>query len=557
MAKSVVRELVTLWGFDIDQKPLRELDAGINSIKSSLKQIGVVTAAAAGAVGFLLKEAGEDEQTRIAFETMLGSAELAEKKLSELKDFAAKTPFELRGLKDLSKRLLAFNFSADELIPTMRALGDISSGVGRDKLPNLVLALGQVRAATRLTGMELRQFTEAGVPLLGELAKQTGKSEAELKDMISRGEVSFDMVRKAMFAMTEEGGRFHNLMAKQSKTLLGLWSNFWDYVNIMSIEVGNEFLPLAKEILGSIMDWAEANKEIIKQDLKAFVQNLVVLLKDMWGLINGIITSVRGLTGLFGGFNNVLGWTIKLFSIWMGMKLLTGIGLLTQGLFGLVKGFRTMGNAALIANAKAALIPLTIGAIVTAIALIAEDIIAFSQGRDSVFGLMLDGLSTIFDKMKEKFSAFSDIGKMIVAFLLTPVRTVINGFKSLMTIIDMFRGKTGFMDGLKEIGGNVANSFGFGATDGLNGALGLANNAIGAADQVNSGNTPIRGLGAAPFTKNENNKKVSVRSENKFEFNVAGMDPKAAEEMIFNTFNERMNYVMREAVREGESQVER
>ena len=134
-------------------------------------------ATAVGAFGLsAIKSAANMEQTMIAFETMLHGAENAKKFYADLVDFAAKTPFTLKGLEQSAKQLLAYGFAQNEVIPNMKILGDIAAGVGTDKLPQLILAFGQVKAATKLTGAELRQFTEAGVPLLQALADQANKT---------------------------------------------------------------------------------------------------------------------------------------------------------------------------------------------------------------------------------------------------------------------------------------------------------------------------------------------------------------------------------------------
>lgn len=119
------------------------------------------------------------QSARTSFETFLGSGEKAGKLLKELSDFAVKTPFDLPQVVDGSKRLLAFGIEAEKLIPTFTTLGDLSSG-NKEKLDQLVLAYGQTRAATKLTGAELRQFTEAGVPLLQTLADQLNKNGGAL-----------------------------------------------------------------------------------------------------------------------------------------------------------------------------------------------------------------------------------------------------------------------------------------------------------------------------------------------------------------------------------------
>lgn len=204
------------------------------SLSGLMRTAAVVGTAVSGAFILIgksaLDSASQFEQSRIAFETMLGSADKAKRLLRDISDFAMKTPFELPQLVDGAKRLLAYNIEAKEIIPTMKALGNIAAGVGMDKLPNLILAFGQVKAATHLTGMELRQFTETGVPMLGALSKQLGKTEAEIIPMISSGEISFDMVDKALKSMTESGGKFFNLMERQSHTFGGVVSNIKDQI---------------------------------------------------------------------------------------------------------------------------------------------------------------------------------------------------------------------------------------------------------------------------------------------------------------------------------------
>lgn len=188
-----------------------------------------LAAAATAAITFGIKSASNLQQARVAFDTMLGSADAARKMMKRLSDFAVKTPFDLPQVVDGAKSLLAYGISAEKIIPTFKSLGSIAAGVGKDKLPQLTLAFGQVRAAGKLTGMELRQFTEAGVPLLEVLAKQSGKTAAEVKEAMENGAApSFKEVEKAIFSMSQKGGKFYNLLEKQSKTLSGTFSNLKD-----------------------------------------------------------------------------------------------------------------------------------------------------------------------------------------------------------------------------------------------------------------------------------------------------------------------------------------
>lgn len=231
--------------------------------------IGAVVSAS----GNVLKSAADFQQSRVAFDTMLGSAERAKKMLKEISDFAQRTPFELPEVVTGAKQLLAYNIEAEKIIPTFEALGNIAAGVGKDKLPQLILAYGQVRAATKLTGAELRQFTEAGVPLLDTLAKQFGTTAGTIQDMISAGKIKFSDVEKAISGMSGEGGKFFNLMDKQSKTFDGVLSNLND--NFM--RVGRNMIGLTDEgdvVQGGIfyyltqgaqklLDWIDTHRDSI------------------------------------------------------------------------------------------------------------------------------------------------------------------------------------------------------------------------------------------------------------------------------------------------------
>lgn len=231
-----------------------------------------VVGAAAGALGYkMLSAAADMEQTKIAFETMLGSGKKADEFIKQLTDFAKRTPFEMRGLEDASKKLLAFGIQANDVIPDLKSLGDIAAGVGSEKLPFLINAFGQVAAKGRLMGQELLQFTEAGVPLADELAKTFGKSTAEIQDMISKGQIGFEAVRVALANLTGEGGRFNDLMSKQADSLNGMISNLSDAWDIFLrgegaalLDWGKQFIQFATYIVQDVLPkWMVGIKALI------------------------------------------------------------------------------------------------------------------------------------------------------------------------------------------------------------------------------------------------------------------------------------------------------
>lgn len=557
--KSVVRELVTVWGFDVDKRGLDNMQRGVDSMKSSLRTLGIVTAAAASTVGLLLNEAGKQEQTNVAFKTMLGSAEEAKELLEDLYDFARTTPFTIPGIEKNAKLLLGMGIESDQLIGTLRALGDVSAGLSVP-MERLALNFGQVKAQGKLTGRELRDFAIAGVPLLDVLAKQAGVTKSEIQDMVSAGDIGFKQVEDAFIAMTTEGGRFNNLMVAQSKTLKGLISNAQDFLILFARDLGNEILPMSKELVQEFLAWVEANRELIKSDMTTFLKSMVELLKDILALLGTFKQAASGLVTVFGGWNNALSLVFKSFVAIMGLKMLAALGSMAIGVTQLAIAWRTMGMAALFAQLKMAAIPIAIGAVIAAIGLIAEDVLAFTQGRDSVFGRMLEGITTIFDQLSEKFQAFNTFGKIIIAGLMTPIRTIINGFQNILEIIDVIRGKKGFFEAARNIGSNIANTFGVGTTDSLSSAIGLAGNANEAAQSVARNNNPITGLGGAPMRDGgdgRGNKNVNVKSENTFNLNLTGMDPDRAEEMVTQKLGDRFEGILRETVRDGEDVVER
>lgn len=192
--------------------------------------------------------AGNLQQARIAFGTMVWSASEAEVLLKDLAEFAKTTPFELTGLREQSKLLLAYWFNANEIIPVLESLGNISAWVWVDKLPRLTYALGQVRAAWKLTGQDFRQFTETWVSLGDELSKITGIAEINSWNVASLG-ITYEQVAQALSNLWWEGGRFGWLMEAQSQTLQGAVSNLQDSFNILWEQVGQVFLPVLTKIV--------------------------------------------------------------------------------------------------------------------------------------------------------------------------------------------------------------------------------------------------------------------------------------------------------------------
>ena len=194
------------------------------------------------------------EEASVAFTVMSGSAELASEHLLELQKFARETPFKFTDLIEGSRRLQAYGFTLKEVIPWMDKLGNIASGVGKEKLPQLILALGQTKQATRLTGNETRQWTEAGIDIIGELARAYGKTEREMRAFISEGVIGFDSVRYVLTKLTSEGGRFDGIMQKLSRTFNGAMNNIGDSAEQL---IGGAFKSLFDAVSNLLVAFAD------------------------------------------------------------------------------------------------------------------------------------------------------------------------------------------------------------------------------------------------------------------------------------------------------------
>lgn len=180
---------------------------------------------------------GEFQQLEVAFATMLGSAEKADSLMKELTHTAAVTPFEMKDVAQGAKQLLAYGFEADKVNATLIRLGDVAAGLSIP-LNDLVYLYGTTMAQGRLYTQDLNQFTNRGIPMIAELAKQFGVAESEVKGLVETGKVGFPEVQKVIENLTNKGGKFGGLMEEQSKTIIGQISNIEDAVDMMFNKIG-------------------------------------------------------------------------------------------------------------------------------------------------------------------------------------------------------------------------------------------------------------------------------------------------------------------------------
>lgn len=229
----------------------------------------------------LIQIGGEFQKQRIALTAMLGDSGRAQKIFDQIRGLAVESPYTFMDLSGFTKQLAAFSVPYEELYETTKRLADISSGLGVD-MGRIILAYGQVRSAAFLRGTEVRQFTEAGIPILDALAKKFSELEGrvvsvgDVFDKISRREVPFEMVRDVLWEMTDAGGQFYNMQAVLTESLSGKYDKLKDSLQIM------------------IGDMAEASSGLIGGTL-----DMLTALTDKWKEIGAVIVTVATSVGTY------------------------------------------------------------------------------------------------------------------------------------------------------------------------------------------------------------------------------------------------------------------
>lgn len=243
----------------------KQAGGALGGMGSALSQLGLGISLAGITAGLLaagkasLKLAMDMEQTKIAFTTMTGSAQLAQQHLDELREFAAKTPFQFTDLTEASKRMQAFGFSAESIVPMLTDIGDAVAalGGGSERIDRVTLALGQMSAKGKVSGQEMLQLTEAGIPAWRYLAEAIGVSTGEVMKMSEKGLIPADKAIQAILAGMRQD--FGGMMAQQATTAAGKMSNLVDKLEAFGAAIGEKALPATNSFidgLGSAVDAA-------------------------------------------------------------------------------------------------------------------------------------------------------------------------------------------------------------------------------------------------------------------------------------------------------------
>lgn len=535
---ATVRELTTVWGFDVRDAPLRRVESSLQSIKRLAIRTAVLIGVNGLGLGLLARQLSNFEQIEVAFETIIGDVKLAQKKIGELRKFAEKTPFTISGVFLAAKQLLSVKIATDDLLPTMKSLGDVAAGVSVP-LFQIVKNFGQIKTQGKLTSRELLDFNRAGIPLIDELTKVLGVNENQISSLVTAGKVSFDDVVQAFKNMSSEGGIFFNLMDKQSKTLGGIFNNIQDNLQNLVIDIGKAgLLGAMKKFLNDILSALNINRKELLEGTASVVKTILGFTKDLISLFKVFKNLLKPVIRIFGGWAKAIKLVTKAIVLLISLKFLVFLGSAAQGTALYVKGLialrraafaataaqggliaatRTFGNVALIAQAKALAIPLAIGAAIAGFLLIMEDLIVFSQGGKSVFGVILVAWDIFLTRMVTRASKFR--------------QELANEFKDV-PVLNLFTGQgtakegTAFIKRVKEAANTVARGFVLGGPVGA---------AIGAGSVVGAD--------------------LGTRIINTFNITADGLTGQQASDAVQNGVKESMDNMLREAGRDAKPQV--
>ena len=275
---------------------LRKLSSVATSVGDGLKTAGskveslgdavmpvssALIAGGAAAGAFALKTASAAETTEISFTTMLGSEEAALSMMEELADFAAHTPFELSGLQTATRQLLAYGFTAEDVIPMLTAVGDATAalGTGQAGIESVTRALGQMQTRGKVSAEEMLQLTEAGIPAWEYLARAIGTDTAGAMDAVTKGSVSANEGIQAIVSGMEND--FGGMMEEQSKTVAGLFSNLSDAIEqpLMKLRESDAYERFA-DSLSDVVDSAGP-----------FVESLLPHMESGLDAVSGVLDS--------------------------------------------------------------------------------------------------------------------------------------------------------------------------------------------------------------------------------------------------------------------------
>lgn len=287
--------------------------AGFGAIGLAVQGVKSIFGGITSVVGTPLKLAAEAQQTAISFSVLTGSVEQGNKTLGELRQFAASTPFSFdKDIAPSARSLLAFGFSAEEVTGELRKLSDISSGLSIP-MGELSEMYGKMAVGGRIMGEDINAMLGRGIPIVGELAKQFGVAESEVKNLVSSGAVNFSHIKTAISDLTAEQSMFGGLTDKLSGSLGGVWSTLQDNITMALTEIGVGIADTfdLTAVTTSITGFVQSTIPLIKSWMQYFKDTFAAfqpIFIQAFNVLSARFTSFYDITAsIFGGIMGFVG----------------------------------------------------------------------------------------------------------------------------------------------------------------------------------------------------------------------------------------------------------
>ena len=389
----------------------------------------------------LAEMTGFFERQQVALESIVGSASEASKLMNQIKEFSLKSPLEAKDLIQYTKQLSAYQIPTKELFKDMTMLADLSQGLGVS-MDRLILAYGQVRSASVLRGQELRQFTEAGIPLVQKLADKFTELRGELVTtgdvfkLISERSVPFEMVAEVLRDMTAEGGKFNDMQEKLSGTVYGQMQKIKDIWNQTLDNIGKRSNGLIMSIIKAIQSFARNFNAIIKG---AIAGGSILLLFKLPSLFTAVGMQVSAVQAKIAAMNRLL-------------RITTGT---------LKRAQIVMAGLSRAASAIGIVLGVAIGAIVSAIQSAVEEEKRFQESKKEIEDSfvkdnkkLIDGLDSIYAKLRRATKGTNEYEEAISS-LKSNYSEFINITKD---VIDVLSGETSSVQNAADAYGGLRQS---------------------------------------------------------------------------------------------------
>ena len=376
-------------------------------------------------IGAVSRLGAQAESTAVAFKILVGDEKKAGEMLKEISEFASRSPFGKMELARGAQQMLNFGVSTEKVLPLMEQLGNISGG-NKERFASLSLVMGQVSSAGYLMGQDLYQFVNAGFNPLQELSEMTGKSISNLRDMMSKGQITAENVAQAIAHATGEGGKFHGMMEAKSQTLEG---------------------KLAR-LKGKAIESAEKLAQSINTPLNEAVEQIIVIIPTITNGLQIVFSAIGACIKFVVKFKTELailgGVVLGIFTIWKVYNAALAAYLVVSKLCQAATVIWTTVQWAL----NAAMTTNPIGFVITAVvALVAA--IGYAWVKFAGFRAFL---ITMWDTIKQ-------FGNILKDFLIDRITDLIKGLGSVATsLYKLFKGdfkgaSDSFTDGIKQISG--------------------------------------------------------------------------------------------------------